>query len=189
MGRTKEFDELEVLDKAVTLFWEKGYHATSMQDLVDGLGISRSSLYASYGDKHALFLSALERYRSKASGHVTQLIAGQPDARSALASLFRLDAEMKPKGCFVVNATAELGGQDQAACSVTASGLADMRQIFADVVHEGQARGEFSTSLDAEALGLFFGNAHSGLQIAIKGGLPCEQIRSIVETTLSVLDR
>jgi TetR/AcrR family transcriptional repressor of nem operon len=64
MARTKDFDENEVLKKAVDIFWLKGYSATSMQDLVDGLGISRSSLYDTYGDKHTLFMKALESYQS-----------------------------------------------------------------------------------------------------------------------------
>jgi TetR/AcrR family transcriptional repressor of nem operon len=64
MARTKDFDENEVLSKAIQLFWFKGYNGTSMQDLVDGLGISRSSLYDTYSDKHTLFVKALESYQS-----------------------------------------------------------------------------------------------------------------------------
>jgi TetR/AcrR family transcriptional repressor of nem operon len=65
MARTKLFSEEAILDKAMKLFWEKGYNATSAQDLVDGLGISRSSLYDTYGDKHSLFVTALKRYRKE----------------------------------------------------------------------------------------------------------------------------
>jgi len=60
MARTKDFDEDKVLQKAMNLFWHKGYNGTSMQDLVDGLGISRSSMYDTFGDKHTLFIRALE---------------------------------------------------------------------------------------------------------------------------------
>ena len=63
MARTKDFDENEVLTKAMHLFWSKGYNATSMEDLVSGLGISRSSLYDTYTDKHTLFIKALENYQ------------------------------------------------------------------------------------------------------------------------------
>ena len=67
MARTKDFDEDEVLDKAMYLFWNQGYNGTSMQDLVDGLGISRSSLYDTFGDKHSLFIKTLENYKKNAS--------------------------------------------------------------------------------------------------------------------------
>ena len=67
MARKKNFDEVEVLDKAVNLFWEKGYNATSIQDLVEGLGINRASIYDTWGDKHQLYLSALKRYRQNSS--------------------------------------------------------------------------------------------------------------------------
>ena len=63
MARTKDFDENEVLTKAMNLFWSRGYNATSMEDLVSGLGISRSSLYDTYTDKHTLFIKALENYQ------------------------------------------------------------------------------------------------------------------------------
>ena len=63
MARTKDFDEDEVLTKAMNLFWLNGYNGTSMQDLVDGLGISRSSLYDTFGDKRSLFLKTLENYK------------------------------------------------------------------------------------------------------------------------------
>ncbi|MEJ0106748.1 MAG: helix-turn-helix domain-containing protein [Bacteroidota bacterium] len=61
MARTKVFDEQMVLDKAMNLFWQKGYNATSAQDLVNGLSISRSSLYDTFGDKHSLFVKALKQ--------------------------------------------------------------------------------------------------------------------------------
>ena len=63
MPRTKSFDEIETLDKARDVFWEKGYNGTPPQDILDGTGLSRSSLYDTYGDKHTLFVRSLRRYR------------------------------------------------------------------------------------------------------------------------------
>lgn len=75
LGRTKEFEINEVLDKAVQLFWKQGYEKTSMQDLVDFMGIHRRSIYGTFGDKHALYMKALKRYEStqnkKLRGHFT----------------------------------------------------------------------------------------------------------------------
>ena len=75
MARTKDFDENEALNKAIAIFWHKGYNGTSMQDLVEGLGISRSSLYDTYGDKHTLFIKALESYQNEASGKVCSIVS------------------------------------------------------------------------------------------------------------------
>lgn len=84
MARVKEFDEDVVLDKAVALFWTKGYNGTSAQDLVDHLGISRSSLYGTYGDKHTLFLKALQRYREKNSAAFLKLVKASDNAGESI---------------------------------------------------------------------------------------------------------
>ena len=65
MARTKEFDVDAALDRAIELFWAQGYEATSLNDLLDHMEIGRQSLYDTFGDKHALFLAALDRYRAK----------------------------------------------------------------------------------------------------------------------------
>ena len=65
MARTKEFDRIEVLDRATDLFWEKGYESTSMQDLVETMGIGRASLYDTFGSKQELFAEVLERYADR----------------------------------------------------------------------------------------------------------------------------
>src|ERR1700754_4407625 len=92
MARTKEFDENEVLSKAVDLFWLKGYNATSMQDLVDGLGISRSSLYDTYGDKHTLFIKALESYQNANSGQMCGVINSNKPVKEIIRELLKMIA-------------------------------------------------------------------------------------------------
>src|ERR1700712_5791995 len=109
MARTKDFDENEVLTKAIQLFWYKGYNATSMQDLVDGLGISRSSLYDTYGDKHTLYIKALESYQGKASAEICAVMNNTELVKTNIRRLLQyitdglLDDKMH-KGCFMVNA-------------------------------------------------------------------------------------
>ncbi len=73
MARPREFDRDEVLDKAIEVFWTQGYDGTSVQDLVDAMGIQRGSLYAAFGDKHQLFLEALDRYENVARGEYERL--------------------------------------------------------------------------------------------------------------------
>src|SRR5277367_142217 len=87
MARTKDFDENEVLGKAINIFWYKGYNGTSMQDLVDGLGISRSSLYDTFGDKHSLYVKALESYQKRGADQICAIAAGAVPAKEILKNL------------------------------------------------------------------------------------------------------
>src|SRR5579864_8708626 len=109
MARTKDFNETEVLAKAIKLFWQKGYNGTSMQDLVDGLGISRSSMYDTFGDKHTLFIRSLENYRKMATNEMKGIVDSAPTAKEAIRRMFEytiaeLLSDKQHKGCFLVNA-------------------------------------------------------------------------------------
>src|ERR1700743_2629653 len=117
MARTKDFDEYEVLTKAIQIFWHKGYNGTSMQDLVDGLGISRSSLYDTYGDKHTLFIKALESYQTASSGQMCNIVNSNKPAKETIRKLLEmisgeLISDKSHKGCFMVNAEVEVAPHD-----------------------------------------------------------------------------
>ncbi|MEJ7658501.1 MAG: TetR/AcrR family transcriptional regulator [Hymenobacter sp.] len=88
MARTKQFNEQAVVDQAIALFTAKGYHGTSAQDLVDALGLSRSSLYDTFGDKHGLFLRALEQYGRQSTRALVDLLASSADFPATLRQLF-----------------------------------------------------------------------------------------------------
>jgi TetR/AcrR family transcriptional repressor of nem operon len=117
MARTKDFDESEVLNKAVSVFWLKGYNGTSMQDLVDSLGISRSSLYDTYGDKHTLYLKALEFYQNTSGSAMYNIATNATSSREAIKQLLELVvnnllSDKQHKGCFMVNAEVEVAPHD-----------------------------------------------------------------------------
>ena len=121
MARTKDFDEDEVLQKAVCLFWHKGYNGTSMQDLVDGLGISRSSIYDTYGDKHALFVKTLQRYEESVYEKVVEIVNQTAPAKEIIKQLLNfITSELlndeQHKGCFLVNAAIEVADQPKLIC-------------------------------------------------------------------------
>ncbi len=81
MARHKEFDQDEALQKAMEAFWARGYEATSMQDLVEHMGINRQSLYDTFGDKHSLFLKALDRYHEVETRKLLAFVVGAEWAR------------------------------------------------------------------------------------------------------------
>ena len=115
-GPGKQFDTDEALDRAVQLFWEQGYEATSMQDLVHAMGINRASMYQTYGNKQALYLASLERYAEKILAHVTALLdkPGTPLAnlRDLFVHVIEQSLEGKMQGCFINNTAVELGPHD-----------------------------------------------------------------------------
>ena len=113
MPRVKLFDEKKALEDAMNLFWTKGYSATSIQDIVDHLGINRASLYATFGGKETLFKSALDLYRDKNTKAIKEFLNSQDNVNTGLLKLFTLSidesvADKDRKGCFVVNSTTEL---------------------------------------------------------------------------------
>src|SRR5437588_10770448 len=89
MARPKTFDRTEMLDRAMELFWYRGYEATSIHDLLEHLEISRQSLYDTFGDKHALFLEALKRYEEKGKASMVATLNGSGSGKEAIAHTFR----------------------------------------------------------------------------------------------------
>ncbi|MEM6807425.1 MAG: helix-turn-helix domain-containing protein, partial [Bacteroidota bacterium] len=117
MPRVKSFDKEEALHKAMVLFWEKGYEATSLSDLTAFLGISKSSFYDTFLSKRKLFESCLDRYMEKRLKDFERAFTSEEEVETALKkSLILLLDEMlsdeKRKGCLVANTSAELGGRD-----------------------------------------------------------------------------
>src|ERR1700712_2447328 len=154
MARTKDFDENEVLGKAIDVFWHKGYNGTSMQDLVDGLGISRSSLYDTYGDKHTLFIKALESYQTSASGAMCNIISNSVSAKVAIRRLLELTSyEMAGddlhKGCFMTNAAVEVAPHDAEVNNMICRNDQLIEDAFYQAIKKGQKTGEITNKKGA----------------------------------------
>ncbi|MCE1187066.1 MAG: TetR/AcrR family transcriptional regulator, partial [Rhodocyclales bacterium] len=122
--RSKDFEPDEVADAAMRVFWQRGYAATSVQDLVQGTGLSRSSLYSTFESKQGLYQQALRRYRAITEAHVASLSApGAPKAliRQFLTCIAEDElCDLQRRGCLVANATLELAGHDEAVAELVA---------------------------------------------------------------------
>jgi TetR/AcrR family transcriptional repressor of nem operon len=192
MARTKDFDEDEVLKKAVDLFWYKGYNGTSMQDLVDGLGISRSSLYDTYGDKHTLFMKALESYQASASGAMCNIISNSISAKVAIRRLlelvtYELAGDDLHKGCFMTNAAVEVAPHDAEVNNMICRNDQLIEDAFYKAIKKGQESGEITNKKDARALTRFIFNAVQGIRVSAKLTSDKAVFDDIVELTMSVL--
>lgn len=193
MARTKDFDEKEVLQKAVYLFWDKGFNGTSMQDLVDGLGISRSSLYDTFGGKHQLYLKALESYKNTYASHLCTLTLEPPSARAAVAQLLALATndllnDEQRRGCFMVNAAIELANHDTEVNNLVCQTEKQLEQAFFKVIEQGQANGEISKDKDALALARFLNNTVKGLQVSAKSTSERPLFDDIIRVAVTVLE-
>lgn len=193
MARSKDFDEEEVLKKAVCTFWHKGYNATSMQDLVDALGISRSSLYDTYGDKHTLYIKALEYYQNTGGAHMCGLANSPAPAKQAIRQMLEYTANAllnddQQKGCFMVNAEVEVAPHDTEVKDIICKTDQRNEESFYIAIKNGQERGEISNKQDARALARFLFNAVKGIQVLAKSSSDKSLFDDIINTTLSVLD-
>lgn len=193
MARTKDFDEKDVLAKAVCLFWHKGYNATSMQDLVDNLGISRSSLYDTYGDKHTLYLRALDAYQQAGVQKIEKLIADAPNAKEAITRLIRLFtneilSDEQQKGCFIVNAEIETAPHDVQVNELITKNEQVMEDAFYKVVAQGQQNGDITSKTDARALARFLMNTVKGIRVSVRSVKDQAFFDDIINTSLQVLN-
>ncbi|MEM8805136.1 MAG: TetR/AcrR family transcriptional regulator [Cyanobacteria bacterium P01_G01_bin.38] len=111
-GRPRAFDTQQALESAMMTFWEKGYQATSLDDLTTAMGITRPSLYAAFGDKEQLFLKVIEFYQNRFSRRIGAALEEDIDAKSAISLMLQRIVEVHtdpalPRGCFIVNSTLE----------------------------------------------------------------------------------
>ena len=193
MARTKDFDEHEVLTRAIQLFWFKGYNGTSMQDLVDALGISRSSLYDTYTDKHTLFIKALEAYQITGAAKIQEIIDQGNSAKETVRKLLELVTsevvgDTQQKGCFMVNAEVEVAPHDQEVNSMVCKNDQQMEDAFYHVIKQGQESGEIKNNQDPRALSRFIFNAVKGMRVTAKSASDQTIFNDIIALTVSVLD-
>jgi TetR/AcrR family transcriptional repressor of nem operon len=150
----KNFNVDEVLDKVLHAFWSRGYAATSMQDLVDCTGVNRASLYATYGDKRALFLAALERYDAQYCRRQLEELEAIPSPREAIARFFKMFIErrvgVESSGCFMTNTALELAPHDDEVNAVVARTQLAFENFFRRRIEAGKDSGQISKTVDAQ---------------------------------------
>jgi TetR/AcrR family transcriptional repressor of nem operon len=191
MARNKEYDENEVLRKAMELFWKQGYEKTSMQDLVTHMGIHRRSIYDTFGDKHTLFMKALERYGEIIETKIETQVKPLDSVKQAIRRLFEIAIPKKEQqtiGCLTVNSAVELSLHDEEAAEKIAESFDRTENLLYELLLRGQKSGEISDRHDAKKLSQFFHNSLVGLRVLTKTTDDKQKLESIIDLTLSVLD-
>lgn len=187
MPRSPTFDRDAKIEEAMQLFWEQGYEATSVQDLVERLGLNRSSLYNAFGGKHDLYLEALDRYRQEGIERLRRQLQDAPTAMEGIRQAFMTVAERATEscyGCFTTNAAAECAPHDASTQDRARESFDRMRTLFRGAVERAQEDGAIDASRDAEALGRHLTNAYNGIHLTAKTDPPGAVVQDIVEETL-----
>jgi TetR/AcrR family transcriptional repressor of nem operon len=193
MARQKEFDRDEVLHKAMEVFWTRGYEGASIQDLVKHMGINRQSIYDTFGDKHSLFLQALDRYREIQSRKVFEVLERPGSMKKNLRQLFEeavarsLSAEGR-RGCFVGNSMSELAGRCKETATRTCNSVASAEKMFQKALQRGKEQGELRRVSDTRAVARFLYSNLQGLLLMAKATRDRKLLNDVVKVTLSVLD-
>ncbi|MDX6406375.1 MAG: TetR/AcrR family transcriptional regulator, transcriptional repressor for nem operon [Blastocatellia bacterium] len=191
MGRQKEFDREEALHKAMEVFWTRGYGASSIQDLVKHMSINRQSLYDTFGDKHALYLQALDRYREVESHKIIELLERPGSVKRNLRQLFETAIEKalsERRGCFMGNAMSELAGRCKDTAARTCGNMGAAHEAFYRALLRGKKEGELKRIRDARAVAHFLYSSLQGLVLTGKATQDRKTLKDIVTVTLSVID-
>jgi TetR/AcrR family transcriptional repressor of nem operon len=166
MARNKAFDPEERLEKARDLFWEKGYHATSMQDLVEAMQLNRASIYDTYGDKHALYLQCLANYAADKLEDYKQTAVGVESPIQAVECVIRRAMERtleEGKACMVTKSSFELGEADKEVHIFLKQDSTKLVKVFTELLKKAQAAGEIRRDRDPLMLANFIVSNFSGL--------------------------
>lgn len=194
MARTKEFDPDAALQSALELFWRRGYEATSMADLVDHLGIGRASIYATFGNKHELYLKALDRYGATEGEILVHELSGSGSALDAVRAVVRRFAaestatETRLTGCFVTNTATELGPHDAAAARRVEQGWEHVETLLHSALVRARAQGELPEDRDPHALARMLLVLMQGMRVVGKASDDPARVRAAAEAALTLLD-
>ncbi|MGY0024220.1 TetR/AcrR family transcriptional regulator [Streptomyces sp. cg35] len=192
MARPRTFDEDQVLDSAMDVFWRKGYAATTPQDLVDELGLGKGSLYNAFGGKRALFDRALTRYRDTQAVRLTELLEGPGPVRARIREALRLLVELDftdsdRRGCMAVNTATELARSDPAAAETVRRMFARTEQAFLAELQKAQRAGEIDAARDVRALASLLLGAVIGMRVLAKTADGRAQVERVVDGLLDTL--
>ncbi|MEC5303119.1 TetR/AcrR family transcriptional regulator [Bacillus thuringiensis] len=156
MGRSISFNKENALDKAMYLFWERGYDATFISDLIKTMEISRSTLYDSFGDKDELFKLVLEHYKNY-SYKKRQLLFSGINTKASLKSFFykhieKCYSDHIPKSCIITNSSLLIGHIDPSIEEILINDFNELDKVFKQVIEEGKKKGEISQDANSELI-------------------------------------
>ncbi len=193
MARPREFDESEALRAAMRTFWSKGYEATSISDLTDAMRVSRSTLYASFGEKDQIFDRAVDLYTEEISNERYAILRDAKSARTGLRDFFQHHINVStgdryPGGCLIVNTAVGNAGVPDRVSKFVAERALHAEKAIRELLLRGQASGEISRDKDVHALARMFMATTYGIHVLARMHRNRRNLEPIVDAALTALD-
>jgi AcrR family transcriptional regulator len=191
MARPKEFDREVAVERAMSVFWSKGYAATSTDDLLEAMKIGRQSMYDTFGDKRRLYVEALRRYQLESvAGHIKRLRStASPLAgiEALVVGVISSDRTTREKGCMGVGAICEFGNADTELAQLRVKSGGMLRKVLVERLQDAQAAGEIGETVDIERAARFVETTMFGLQVAARAGESTRSLRDMAAFAIAGL--
>lgn len=192
MARPQEYDARDALRESLTVFWNKGYEATSVADLLEATGLSKSSLYSAFGGKRELFLSAFDSYRAQRVVEMNRMLA-EGTGREAIERFFGAiikdsqDPAAPRYGCMSTNEAVELAPHDPEVRARVNADFNTIETAIAEAVRRGQADGSIPAGKDAAEVARALLVSFPGLQVMVRARLDDDRLEAAFRTLMSVV--
>jgi len=192
-GRPRAYDPEAALDAALDLFWRAGFASTSMDDVSAATGMNRPSIYAAFGDKHALYLKALEHYRAKTRELVHAAFDNDNPFRICMGEAYKRALDMyyanikTPLGCFMMCTVAPDVTDDEELRGLLAEGLQLYDDAWCKRIKRAQVEGEISTAISADSLARIASGALYYMAIRSRAGEPREKLEEVARDTVELI--
>jgi TetR/AcrR family transcriptional regulator, transcriptional repressor for nem operon len=191
MAGKKSFQPEQALDKAMGLFWKQGYEGTSIEDLVQYMGLGRGSLYDTFGDKHALYLAALSQYLAKYQAQAVEFLEQTGRLSEILERFFQafieeLVSDPARRGCFLVNASVEMAPHDPEVNTIVQSALQEIEEGFYRLLIKAQVAGDLSWTQDPHRLAHFLSGVLVSIRVLARAKRDRRVLQDVVKTALAV---
>ena len=192
-GRPRSFDENQAIDAAMRVFWEKSFEGTTMTDLTDATGLSRSSIHAAFGSKEGLFLKAVERYKSEQMRYIPKALA-EPTLPRAIEALFRgmvntLSIPGNPKGCLSIHGALACGTDGELVTQVMTKWRRSNENRLKERIQQAQREGELSRDVNAADYARYIATIMIGIGIQAVNGAGRAELTRTADMVLQFLSR
>ena len=193
MARTKQFDERQALVSAMLVFWEKGYEGTSINDLEQAMGLKRTSIYNTFGNKSAIFERVMSCYKESVMAALFTELDNAPDIREGVRRMLNgaLDIhfdEDNPGGCLVVLSIVESGQHDEQSQASMQQTIQELKSALQKRLSKAKKNGELSKRLDAGATATTIATTMTGMMVLGKANFTKASLKKTINQVVSLLD-